>query len=43
MAEEKKYELDKTASQAMSVEEADSHYTFWKKRVLKNGLQPGVT
>ena len=41
MAEEKKYKLDKTAFQAMTVEEADSHYNFWKNKSYKERLTAG--
>lgn len=38
MDEEKKYRLDKTAFQAMSAEEADIHYGFWKKKSMQERL-----
>ncbi len=37
----KKYKLDKTAFQAMSVEEADSHYISWKNKSYKERLEAG--
>lgn len=39
--EKKKYRLDKTAFQAMSVEEADSHYSIWKNKSYKERLEAG--
>ena len=39
--EQKKYRLDKTAFQAMSVEEADSHYLQWKNKSFKERLEAG--
>lgn len=36
--ESKKYRLDKTAFQAMNVEEADNHYAHWKNKTLKERL-----
>lgn len=41
MGEEKKYRLDKTAFQAMSVEEANEHYGFWKNKSYKERLTAG--
>jgi hypothetical protein len=41
MSEEKKYRLDKTAFQAMTVEEADSHYSHWKNKSYKERLTAG--
>ena len=38
MAEDKKYRLDKTAFQAMTVGEADSHYGYWKNKSLQERL-----
>jgi hypothetical protein len=37
--ENKKYRLDKTAFQAMSVEEADAHYSTWKHKSHKERLE----
>ncbi len=34
----KKYRLDKTAFQAMTVQEADHHYRYWKNKSLKERL-----
>jgi hypothetical protein len=34
----KKYKLDKTAFQGMTVEEADHHYGYWKNKSLKERL-----
>ncbi len=39
--EKKKYRLDKTVFQAMSVEEADSHYSNWKNKSYKERLEAG--
>lgn len=41
MGEQKKYRLDKTAFQAMSVEEADTHYLQWKNKSYKERLEAG--
>lgn len=38
---DKKYRLDKPAFQAMSVEEADSHYAEWKNKSYKERLEAG--
>jgi len=32
MAEPKKYRLDKTAFKAMTFQEADDHYSYWKDK-----------
>jgi hypothetical protein len=37
----KKYKLDKTAFQAMTVEEADTHYGYWKNKSYKERLEAG--
>jgi hypothetical protein len=34
----KKYRLDKTAFQAMTVQEADHHYGYWKNKAMKERL-----
>ena len=34
----KKYTLDKTAFQAMTVQDADNHYGYWKNKSLKERL-----
>ena len=34
----KKYRLDKTAFQAMTVQEADNHWVYWKNKSLKERL-----
>jgi hypothetical protein len=34
----KKYKLDKTAFQAMTVQEADNHHGYWKNKSLKERL-----
>lgn len=39
--ESKKYRLDKTVFQAMSVEEANSHYSSWKNKSYKERLEAG--
>jgi hypothetical protein len=39
--EKKKYRLDKTAFQAMNVEEADTHYSLWKNKFNKERLEAG--
>ncbi|HSZ85790.1 MAG TPA: hypothetical protein VK787_07150 [Puia sp.] len=36
-----KYRLDKTAFQAMTFEEADNHYGYWKGRSLKERWDAG--
>lgn len=41
MAENKKYKLDKTVFRAMSVEEADEHYGYWKNKSYKERLTAG--
>lgn len=38
MDEDKQYRLDKTTFQAMTVQEADVHYGYWKNRSLKERL-----
>ena len=38
MGSSKKYSLNKTAFQAMTVWEADNHYGYWKNKSLKERL-----
>lgn len=35
----KKFRLDKTVFQAMTVQEADHHYGYWKNKSLKERLE----
>lgn len=39
MSENKKYRLDKTAFQAMTVQEADNHYGYWKTKSHNERLE----
>ena len=39
MAADKEYNLDKTIFQAMTVEETDVHYRFWKKKSMEERMQ----
>lgn len=34
----KKYSLDKTAFQGMTVQEADHHYGYWKNKSMKERI-----
>jgi hypothetical protein len=34
----KKYTIDKTAFQAMTLQEADRHYGYWKNKSMKERL-----
>jgi hypothetical protein len=37
--EDKKYRIDKTAFRAMTVQEADDHYGYWKNKSHKERLE----
>ena len=39
--DKKKYKFDKTAFQAMTFEEADNHYGYWKNKSLKERWDAG--